>query len=175
MKGTDKMQNAAALTTAAADEFYMRRALELASRAAELGEAPIGCVIVRTGAEPAREAIVAEAFNLRETDKNAVAHAELLAIRKACEVLGGWRLHGCTLYVTLEPCPMCAGAIINARLDRVVFGAPDPKAGAMGSVINLCAYPFNHKPQLERGVLRTECSALLADFFRHLRDKRMLN
>jgi tRNA(adenine34) deaminase len=170
MKGTDK--NAAA--TAAADEFYMRRALELASRAAELGETPVGCVIARTGAEHSPAGIVAEAFNLRETDKSAVAHAELLAIRKACEVLGGWRLHGCTLYVTLEPCPMCAGAIINARLDRVVFGAPDPKAGAMGSVINLCAYPFNHKPELTRDVLRPECAAQLADFFRRLRDKRNL-
>lgn len=156
----------------AADEFFMRRALELAARAAELGETPVGCVIARTGSPPSPQSIVAEAFNLRETDKNATAHAELLAIRKACETLGGWRLHGCTLYVTLEPCPMCAGAIVNARLDRVVFGAPDPKAGAMGSVINLCSYPLNHKPIVTRDVLRAECATLLSDFFRRLRERK---
>lgn len=159
-------------STAAADEYYMRRAMELAAHAAELGETPVGCVIARTGAQPCPESVVAEAFNLRETEKNAVAHAELLAVKKACEVLGGWRLHGCTLYVTLEPCPMCGGAIVNARLDRVVFGASDPKAGALGSVINLCSYPLNHKPAVTRGVLRDECSAQLAEFFRRLREDK---
>jgi len=154
----------------AADEYFMRRALALAARAAELGEAPIGCVIARTGAPPSPLSIVAEAYNLRETEKDATAHAELLAIKTACEALGGWRLHGCTLYGTLEPCPMCAGAIVNARLDRVVYGAPDPKAGAFGSVINLSSYPFNHKPAIARGVLRDECAKLLSSFFRRLRE-----
>ncbi len=149
------------------DEYFMRQALKLAKNAADLGEVPIGCVITRD------ENVVASAYNLRETNKNAAAHAELLAIGQACEALGGWRLHGCTLYVTLEPCSMCAGAIVNARIDRVVFAAPDPKAGAFGSVINLSAYPLNHKPEITRGVLREEAAAMLGDFFRRLRENRL--
>lgn len=158
--------------TQLADEFYMRRALELAAEAAALGETPIGCVIARSDSEPSDEKIVARSYNLRETVKNATAHAELLAISQACEKLGGWRLCGCTLYVTLEPCPMCAGAIINARLDRVVWSASDPKAGAFGSVINLCSYPLNHKPELTCGVLREQSAALLGEFFKSLRKPR---
>ena len=148
------------------DEIFMRRALELAKEAAELGEVPVGAVIVKDGE------IIAEDFNRRELDKNAAAHAELLAINKACERLGGWRLTGCTLYVTLEPCPMCAGAIVNSRLSRVVFAAKDPKAGAFGSVLNLNFYPLNHKPKLESGLCGIEASAQLRDFFSSLRNKR---
>lgn len=165
-------QSAGSAKITPADEFYMRRALELAAKAAELGETPVGCVIARAGADFSAANIVAEAYNLRETAKSAAAHAELLAIQRACEVLSGWRLHGCTLYVTLEPCPMCAGAIVNARLDRVVFGASDPKAGAFGSVINLNSYPLNHKPEIISGVLRGEASAQLGEFFKKLRGGR---
>ena len=148
------------------DEIFMRRALELAKGAAELGEVPVGAVIVKDGE------IIAEDFNRRELDKNAAAHAELLAINKACERLGGWRLTGCTLYVTLEPCPMCAGAIVNSRISRVVFAAKDPRAGAFGSVLNLNFYPLNHKPKLESGLCGIEASAQLRDFFSSLRKKR---
>ncbi len=144
----------------------MRRALELASEAAAEGEVPVGAVIVRDGA------VIAEGRNRRETDRQALAHAELEAIYRACEALGGWRLSGCTLYVTLEPCPMCAGAIINARLDRVVYGAPDPKAGACGSLTDLFQIPFNHRPQCEGGVLEAEAAGALREFFRFLRQKR---
>ena len=109
--------------------------------------------------------IIAEAYNLRETNKNAVAHAEILAIQKACEKLGGWRLSGCTLYVTLEPCPMCAGAVVNSRIDRVVWGACDMLAGCCESVINFNAYPFNHSFMTESGVCEDECREILKDFF----------
>ncbi|MBE6597938.1 MAG: nucleoside deaminase [Ruminococcaceae bacterium] len=142
-----------------ADRFFMSAALELAKAAAVLGEVPVGCVIVREGK------IIAADFNGREETKDAVYHAECSAISKACRVLGGWRLTGCTLYVTLEPCPMCAGAIWNARVPRVVIGARDAKAGALGSLINLNAYPLNHKPLLTFGVLEKETAALLRDFF----------
>ena len=148
------------------DELFMRLALEEAQKAITLGEVPVGAVIVRG------EEVISAAHNLRETDKNALAHAEILAIHQACQKLGGWRLHECELYVTLEPCPMCSGAIINSRIKRVVYGAADDKAGCMGSVADFCAYPFNHKPQVVRGVLEAECQELLQQFFQFLREKR---
>jgi tRNA(adenine34) deaminase len=147
------------------DELFMREALRLAQMSAELGEAPVGAVVVRG------DTIVGRGMNLREKGKNALYHAELVAIDEACGALGGWRLWECGLYVTLEPCPMCAGAILNARLREVVFGAHDPKNGACGSVVNLFALPFTHKPALRSGVLRDECAALLTDFFRALRER----
>ena len=145
------------------DLGFMGRALELAKEAAALGEVPVGCVIVRDGQ------IVAEARNSREQDKSALGHAELRAIEAACQKLGGWRLWDCTLYVTLEPCPMCAGAIINARIPRVVYGAGDEKCGACGSVCDLFSMDFNHRPQVTTGVLAEESKALLEEFFRELR------
>ncbi len=148
------------------DERFMHRALELADQAAKLGEVPVGAVVVMG------DEIVSEAYNRREIDKNALAHAELLAIDKACAKLGGWRLHKCELYVTLEPCPMCAGAIVNSRIKRVIIGARDSKAGALGSLINLNFYPLNHHPEVTFGVSEAECSALLRDFFQKLREKR---
>ncbi|MBQ8248741.1 MAG: tRNA adenosine(34) deaminase TadA [Clostridia bacterium] len=148
------------------DEKFMRRALELAEMAASLGEVPVGAVVTMDGE------IVSEAYNRREIDKNATAHAELLAIDAACKKLGGWRLHKCELYVTLEPCPMCAGAIVNSRIKRVIIGAKDSKAGALGSLINLNFYPLNHKPEVKFGVLENEASTLLQEFFKGLRDKR---
>ena len=148
------------------DEKFMRRALELADEAASLGEVPVGAVVVMDGE------IVAEGYNRREIDKNATAHAELLAIDAACKRLGGWRLHKCELYVTLEPCPMCAGAIVNSRIKRVIIGAKDVKAGALGSLINLNFYPLNHKPEVIFGVLEREATDLLRNFFKALREKR---
>ncbi len=148
------------------DEKLMRRALELAGEAAKLGEVPVGAVVALDGE------IIAEAYNRRECDKNAIAHAELLAIDAACKRLGGWRLHKCDLYVTLEPCPMCAGAIVNSRIKRVIIGAKDAKAGAMGSVLNLNFYPLNHKPEIVFGVCEREASAMLQEFFLRLREKR---
>ena len=145
------------------DEIFMREALKEAAKAAKKGETPVGAVIVRDGK------IIARAHNLREEKKNALQHAEVLAINKACKVLGGWRLIGCSLYVTLEPCPMCAGAIINSRIERVVFGASDKKAGSCGSVINLFELPYNHKPEVVSGVLETECGSILTEFFKNLR------
>ena len=147
------------------EEMFMRRALELAAEAAEAGEVPVGCVIVRDGK------ILSEGRNRRETDRNALAHAEIEAIEGACRALGGWRLTGCTLYVTLEPCPMCAGAIINARIPRVVYGAKDARAGAMGSLINVNSYPLNHHAQVENGVLADECAGILREFFSSRRRK----
>ena len=148
------------------DIIFMKKALDEARLAFEKGEVPIGAVIVKDGV------VIASAHNLRETEHSATAHAELLAIQKACEVLGGWRLSGCELYVTLEPCPMCAGAIINSRIDRVVFGSKDEKAGACGSVMNLFAADFNHRPKLTVGVLEEECSSILKEFFASLREKK---
>lgn len=145
------------------DTDFMRQALALADQAAALGEVPVGCVIVRGGE------IVGRGFNRRESSRSALAHAELIAIDQACRTLGGWRLWQCTLYVTLEPCPMCAGAIINARIPRVVFAASDPKAGSCGSLTNLFALPYNHRPALTGGVLEAECGGVLAEFFRELR------
>lgn len=143
------------------DFFFMRQAIKEARKAMEVDEVPIGAVVVMG------DRIIAGAHNLRETLQDATAHAELLAIRKACEVLGTWRLIGCSLYVTLEPCPMCAGAIILSRVDRVVFGAKDPKGGACGSLINLPADErFNHRPEVATGVLADECGDILKKFFR---------
>ena len=145
------------------DLDFMREALSLARKAAERGEVPVGCVIVR-GQE-----IVGRGYNRRETDKSALAHAEIQAIDQACRTLGGWRLWECTLYVTLEPCAMCAGAILNARIPRVVYGASDRKFGACGSVCSLFSMDFNHHPQVEAGLLEEESKALLQDFFQNLR------
>lgn len=142
------------------DIEYMKEALSEARKASLLGEVPVGAVIVKDGE------IIARAHNLRETNKSALAHAEVLAIESACKKLGGWRLHGCTLYVTLEPCPMCSGAIVNSRIDRVVYGAKDAKAGAFGSVMNFNFYPLNHKPEIVQGILADECANLLSSFFR---------
>ena len=147
------------------DRQYMALALEEAKAAAALGETPIGAVLVWEGE------VVARTGNRREIDRLATAHAEILAIQEACKALGGCRLHKGTLYVTLEPCPMCAGAIINARIPRVVYGASDPKAGCCGSLTDLFAVPFNHHPEVVGGVLADECSVLLQDFFRSLRKK----
>lgn len=145
------------------DLDFMREALSLARKAAEMGEVPVGCVIVRG------QAIVGRGYNRRETDKSALAHAEIQAIDQACRTLGGWRLWECTLYVTLEPCAMCAGAILNARIPRVVYGASDRKFGACGSVCSLFSMDFNHHPQVEAGLLEEESKALLQDFFQNLR------
>ena len=145
------------------DTLYMDTALALAAEAAAEGEVPVGCVIV------CRDRIVGRGRNRRETVKNALSHAEIEAINDACRTLGGWRLWECTLYVTLEPCPMCAGAIINARIPRVVYGASDRKMGACGSVCHLFSMDFNHRPAVTAGVREAECAALLTDFFKDLR------
>ena len=148
------------------DTEFMERALALGREAAAEGEVPVGCVVALG------DRIVGEGRNRRETAKNALCHAELEAIDAACRTLGGWRLWECTLYVTLEPCPMCAGAIINARIPRVVYGAADPKNGCCGSVINLFSLPFNHQPEMQGRVLEPECAALLTEFFERLRLQR---
>ncbi len=145
------------------DEQFMREALALAQEAAAEGEIPVGCVIVRG------DRIVGRGRNRRETHKTALGHAEIEAIADACRNLGGWRLWDCTLYVTLEPCPMCAGAIINARIPRVVYGAADAKAGCCGSVCDMFAMDFNHHPVVERGILEEECAEVLREFFQELR------
>ncbi len=147
-------------------EEFMQLALSLAAQAADEGEVPVGAVIVKDGV------VVGTGRNRRETAKNALAHAEIEAIHTACETLGGWRLSGCDLYVTLEPCPMCAGAIINARIDTVYVGADDPKAGSCGSLTNLFLLPYNHKPQYVSGICAEQCAAQLKTFFRHIRQKR---
>ena len=145
------------------DQLYMDMALELAKEAAAEGEVPVGCVIVCDGQ------VVGRGRNRRETAKTALGHAEIEAIADACKNLGGWRLWKCTLYVTLEPCPMCAGAIINARIPRVVFGAGDDKCGACGSVCDLFSMDFNHRPRFESGVREAESARLLTEFFERLR------
>mgnify|MGYP002512759089 CR=1 FL=1 len=145
------------------DLYFMDRALELAREAAAAGEVPVGCVIVRRGE------IVGRGRNRRETAKTALGHAEIEAIADACKNLGGWRLWECTLYVTLEPCPMCAGAIINARIPRVVYGAKDLKAGSCGSVCSLFDMAYNHHPKVERGLMEEECAGVLKEFFQQLR------
>lgn len=146
-------------------EEYMALALEEARAAMACGEVPVGAVIVKNGR------VLAKAHNLREQSGDATAHAEVLAIRRACEMLGGWNLHDCTLYVTLEPCPMCAGAAINARIGRVVFAAYDSRAGSFGSLVNLAAYPYNHHPKIEGGICEQEGRELLQSFFASLRKK----
>lgn len=145
------------------DIEYMKSALELAKECAEQGEVPVGAVVVRDGE------IIAAASNKRESFGDATAHAEVEAIRQACKRLGRWRLSDCELYVTLEPCPMCAGAILNSRIKRVVFGAKDPRGGAMGSLVDLCSYPFFYRPEVESGLLEDECRVLLGEFFKKKR------
>ncbi len=148
------------------DTDFMLIATEQAKIAAAEGEVPVGAVVVRNGE------VVSVGRNRREKDKNALAHAELEAISLACKKLGGWRLWECDLYVTLEPCPMCTGAIINSRIRRLVYGAKDMKAGSCESVINLFDLPYNHKPEVVSGVMAEECAALLSDFFSQLRKKK---
>ena len=145
------------------DEFFMDEALKLAKEAFDDGEVPVGCVIVKDNE------IVGRGRNRREGDKSALAHAEIEAINEACKNLGGWRLWQCTLYVTLEPCPMCAGAIVNARIPRVVYGASDSKFGAVRSVCSLFDMRFNHHPKVECGILDEEAAALMTEFFQNLR------
>lgn len=150
------------------DEKYMRQALAQARKARALEEVPIGCVIVYEGK------VIARGYNRRNTDNNTLAHAELIAIRRASRRLGDWRLEGCTMYITLEPCQMCAGAIVQARVTRVVVGSMNPKAGCAGSVLDLLHVPrFNHQVELTQGVLSEECSRMLSDFFRHLRENKI--
>ena len=150
-----------------ADEKFMRMAIKQAKKAAAIDEVPIGCVIERGGK------VIARGYNRRNTDKNTLAHAEMTAIRKACRATGDWRLEDCTIYITLEPCPMCAGAIVQSRIRRCVIGAENPKAGAAGSVIDLLSLKgLNHQVELTRHVLTDECSGLLTDFFRRLRDQK---
>ncbi|MBQ3230341.1 MAG: tRNA adenosine(34) deaminase TadA [Clostridia bacterium] len=147
------------------DIYFMKRALARAKAAAKCGEVPIGAVIVKDGQ------IISTGRNMRETKRNALHHAEVIAIDRACKKLGAWRLSDCTLYVTMEPCPMCAGAIVNSRIKRVVFGCFDKKTGALGTVFNLSEYPLNHKYEVLGGVLEKECADILSQFFAELRKK----
>lgn len=148
------------------DEKWMREAIAEAMKAERIGEVPIGAVIVKD------DQVIGRGYNLRETELDPTAHAEMVAIRNACEQLGAWRLLDCTLYVTLEPCPMCAGAIVQSRVKRVVYGTVDPKAGCAGTLMNLLQEPrFNHETELTSGILQQECAALLTQFFRRLRKK----
>ena len=149
------------------EEKYMKEALKQAKKAYALGEVPIGCVIVHEGK------IIGRGYNRRNTDKNTLAPAEITAINKASKVIGDWRLEECTLYVTLEPCQMCAGAIVQARIPEVVMGCMNPKAGCAGSVLNILQVErFNHQTEIEHGILEEECSQMLSDFFRELRRKK---
>ena len=148
------------------EEKYMKEAIKQAKKAYALNEVPIGCVIVY------EDKIIARGYNRRVTDKNTLSHAELNAIRKASKKLGDWRLDDCEMYVTLEPCQMCAGAIVNARITRVIFGAYDQKAGSFGTLIDFNSYPLNHKPEIIGGVCEEECKALMQKFFTYLREKR---
>ena len=151
------------------DAKYMKEAIRQANKAYAIGEVPIGCVIVRDGK------IISRGYNRRTIDKNTLAHAELAAIKKARKKLDDWRLEGCTMYVTLEPCQMCAGALVQSRIDRVVVGCMNPKAGCAGSILNLLQMPeFNHQVELETGVLEEECSQMMKDFFRELRETKKL-
>ena len=150
-------------------EKFMKEAIRQAKKAEKIEEVPIGCVIVY------ENKIIARGYNRRNTDKNTLAHAELSAIKKASRKMGDWRLEGCTMYVTLEPCQMCAGAIVQSRMDKVVIGSMNPKAGCAGSVLNLLQIPaFNHQVELKKGVLEEECSQMLSDFFRKLRESKRL-
>ncbi|KXG11640.1 tRNA-specific adenosine deaminase [Anoxybacillus sp. P3H1B] len=149
------------------DEYYMQLAIEEAKKAEKIGEVPIGAIIVKNGK------IIASAHNLRETEQRAIAHAEILAIDQACEAMGSWRLEDATLYVTLEPCAMCAGAIVLSRIKRVVFGASDPKGGCAGTLMNLLQESrFNHQTEVVGGVRQEECGRILSDFFRQLRIRK---
>lgn len=148
------------------DEKYMKMAVKLAKKAASMGEVPIGCVIVY------EDRVIGRGYNRRKTDKNTLSHAEITAIHKASRVIGDWRLEGCTMYVTLEPCQMCAGAIVQARMDRVVIATMSPKSGCAGSILNLLQMEeFNHQVEITKGVLADECSAMLSDFFTDLRKR----
>ena len=150
-----------------ADEKYMRAAIGQARKAGAIGEVPIGCVIVY------EDKIIARGYNRRTIDKNVLSHAEIIAIKKACKKMGDWRLEGCTMYVTLEPCPMCAGAIVQARIPRVAVGCMNPKAGCAGSVLDMLHVPgFNHQAEVAEGVLEQECSKLMSDFFQSLRERK---
>ena len=152
------------------DAKYMKEAIRQAKKAYAIGEVPIGCVIVRDGK------IISRGYNRRTIDKHTLAHAELAAIKKASKKLDDWRLEGCTMYVTLEPCQMCAGALVQSRIDRVVVGCMNPKAGCAGSILNLLQMPeFNHQVELETGVLEEECSQMMKTFFKELREKRKKN
>lgn len=141
----------------------MQNAIDEAKKARSIGEVPVGAVIVL------ENKIIGSGYNKRETSKNALSHAEIEAINEACKTLGSWRLLNCDLYVTLEPCPMCIGAIINSRIKKVVFGCADPKSGSCGSLINLTDLPYNHRPEIVSGIMKDECSTLLSDFFKNLR------
>lgn len=149
-------------------EKYMREALKLAKIAYDLGEVPVGAVVVNK----INGEIIGRGYNLRETDKNPLAHAEIIAINEASQALGGWRLINCDIYVTLEPCPMCCGAIINSRVENVIFGAYDKKSGSVKSMQEMFELPYNHKPTAVGGVLEEECSAILSRFFKELRSKK---
>lgn len=148
------------------NEYFMDQAIALAKEAAQEGEVPVGAVVVLG------DKIVGTGRNRREKNKNALAHAEIEAINEACRTLGGWRLWQCDMYVTLEPCPMCTGAIINSRIKRLIYGASDCKAGSCGSVVNLFELPYNHKPEIVSGVKKDECAGLLSEFFKALRNKK---
>ena len=150
-----------------ADEAFMKEAVRQAKKAAAIGDVPIGCVIVKEGR------IISRGYNRRNADKTVLSHAEITAIKKACKKEGDWRLEDCTLYVTLEPCPMCAGAIVQARIPRVVIGSMNAKAGCAGSVLNILKEPgFNHQVKVETGILGEECSCLMTDFFKELRRRQ---
>ena len=146
---------------------FMREALVEAKKAEAKGEVPVGAVIVKEGK------IIARGHNLREKKQNALSHAEIECINEACKVLGTWRLEGCKMYVTLEPCPMCTGAIINSRISTLVFGAYDSKAGCIDSVINICDYPFNHRPEIYGGIMEDECKEILSEFFDKIRNAEL--
>lgn len=149
------------------DEKYMKLALKEAKKARDINEVPIGCVIVRDGK------VIGKGYNKRNTDKNVLSHAELIAIKQACKKTGDWRLEDCTMYITLEPCQMCAGAMVQARLQRAVIGSMNPKAGCGGSVLNILQMAeFNHQVDVERGVLEEECSGILTEFFSDLREQK---
>lgn len=162
-KTNESLIDASLCEYSAEDVAYMRDAMSLARLAEDIDEVPVGALIVRDGK------IIAKAYNTRETSKCATHHAEILAIEQACSTLGGWRLPGCTLYVTMEPCAMCAGAIINARIPRVVYGAPDLRFGAFGSLIDLSKVPLNHKPDVIGGVLKDENVEILRSYFKKKR------
>ena len=155
--------------TAEKDIYYMKQALKQAGYALKLGEVPIGCVIVY------EDRVIGRGYNRRNTDKSTLSHAEITAIKKASKVMGDWRLEGCTIYITLEPCQMCAGAIVQARIPRVVYGASSPKSGCAGSVLDILRNPgFNHVVEVESGVLEKECSGIIKTFFTHMRAKSRL-
>ena len=148
------------------NNIYMEKALELALQSYKEGEVPVGCVIVKN------DTIIATGRNTRESKQNSLMHAEIVAINNACKALNNWRLVDCELYVTLEPCPMCAGAIINSRIKKVVFGAYDNRAGSCDSVINLFSLPYNHKPELICGIMEQQCAKILKDFFKNIRENK---